>query len=261
MLTRSFSCFHGISVEAERHLWKSGCLSWDYLRDIQGLLSPRKVADLVKQQPELQSALSGRVADYFIKRLPVGHRMRVWSDFHTGIGFLDVETSGLDHSSELTVIGLWQAGQMLRFVRDINLYKFLEALGGIEVLVTFNGKRFDWPVISKTFGLSNSPPHIDLMHEARVFGLAGGLKEIEHKIGFTRLPEEDGDGESAAGLWSSYVASSRNGADLEKLLKYNDTDVRSLILLSRVLLKRSFDGYQAPLPSLPPSPYSFHSVL
>lgn len=261
MLTRSFCCFHGISVEAERHLWKSGCLSWNYLRDIQRLLSPRKAADLARQQPELQAALSGRIADYFIKRLPVGHRMRIWSDFHKGVGFLDVETSGLDHCSELTVIGLWQAGQMLRFVRDINLHKFLEALSGIEVLVTFNGKRFDWPVISRTFGLSNSPPHIDLMHEARVFGLAGGLKEIEKKIGFIRLPAEDGDGESAARLWRSYVASSRNRRHLKKLLKYNDADVRSLILLSRVLLKRSFDGFQVPLPSLPPSPYSLHSVL
>ena len=107
MLVRSLCCFRGISAEAERKLWRAGCLTWDQLPLVRHILSLRKSADMVAQLPELRSALSGRVADYFLKRLPVGRRLRVLPEFADGVAFLDVETTGLGLRDKLTVIGLW----------------------------------------------------------------------------------------------------------------------------------------------------------
>ncbi len=259
MLARSLCCFRGISTAAERRLWRAGCLTWDHIPRIRHALSPHKVTDLSKQMPELRAALSGRVADYFIKRLPLGHRMRIWPDFAAGVAFMDIETTGLGKDDVLTVIGLWQAGRMFNFVRGQNLSEFLNILRKIEVLVTFNGIRFDWPVVAQSFGLTCSPPHIDLMHEIRVFGYAGGLKKIERILGIKRAPDEDGDGAGAAFLWRRHLAAPADKTNLARLLKYNAADVRALLLLSRLILKRSFDGYMAPLPDLPPAPYNFHS--
>jgi hypothetical protein len=94
VLTRSFCCFRGISAEAERKLWRLGCWSWDDLRRAGRALSPRKAEDLKAQLPVLRAAFDGGVADVFLRRLPVGHRLRVWPDFEPGTTFLDVETTG-----------------------------------------------------------------------------------------------------------------------------------------------------------------------
>jgi uncharacterized protein YprB with RNaseH-like and TPR domain len=248
MLTRSFCCFRGISAGAERKLWRAGCLTWEQLPLAGRMLSSRKTLDLASQLPEVRSALTGRVADYFIKRLPVGHRLRVCPEFAEGVAFLDVETTGLGLRDKLTVIGLWQAGRLRHFVFGRNLGEFLEVWRKIEVLVTFNGARFDLPVLMRTFGLTCPPPHIDLMCESKSYGYSGGLKSIERSLGIRRKGDEDGDGGDAVMLWKLYK---ENGdyVSLERLLRYNTRDVMSLLALAGVLLKRSFDGYPGPLPA------------
>jgi uncharacterized protein YprB with RNaseH-like and TPR domain len=244
MLTHGFCCFRGISAAAERKLWQAGCMTWDYLPRAGRALSSRKAADLARQLPAARAALSGRVADYFLSRLPAGHRLRVWPDFAEGVAFLDVETTGLGLTDRLTVIGIRQGKDVRQFVQDRDLHVFLEVWRQIEVLVTYNGTRFDLPVLARTFGLSSMPPHIDLMHEARVFGYAGGLKSIERALGIVRGPEETGDGESAVRFWQDYEAG--DPAALDRLLHYNERDVDTLRVLARVILRRSFDGYPGP---------------
>lgn len=250
MLTHSLCCFRGISAEAERKLWRAGCLTWDYLPRIGKALSSRKTADLVAQAPELRAALTGRVADYFLQRLPVGHRLRVWPEFGDGVAFLDVETTGLGPRDQLTVIGLSQGGRASCFVQGRDLHGFLEVWRKIEVLITFNGARFDLPVVARTFGLKSLPPHIDLMHEARAYGYGGGLKAIEHSLGIQRAVDEDGDGELAVLLWRRHVDEG-DDASLTRLLRYNARDVKSLVTLAGAVLNRSVDGYPGPLPSFP----------
>jgi len=246
MLTRSFCCFRGLSAGAERKLWRAGCLTWEQLPLAGRILSPRKALDLTRQLPELKSALKGRVADCFLKRLPVGHRLRIWPEFTEGAAFLDVETTGLGRRDELTVIGLWQAGRMRHFIRGQNLCEFLEVWRKIEVLVTFNGTRFDLPVLMRTFGLTCPPPHIDLMFESKPYGYSGGLKSIERSLGIRREADEAGDGGDAVSLWRSHEKG--DTASLARLIRYNTRDVLSLVALSGILLKRSFDGYPGPLP-------------
>ena len=239
-----------MSPDAEKKLWRAGCLNWDGLSASNRVISDRKLTDLMGQLPVSVAALEGRVADYFLKRLPVGHRLRLLPDFATSIGFLDVETTGLGPRDKLTVVGLWRDGNLTQFVKGRNLADFMREWRRIEVLVTFNGRRFDWPVLAREFGLRCEPPHIDLMEEARAHGFIGGLKVIERYLGVTRDETEKGDGMEAVRLWNDY----RAGGDircLDKLMRYNAKDVTSLVLLTVWLWRRSMEGYLAPIPSLP----------
>jgi hypothetical protein len=248
MLTRSLCCFRGISATAERKLWRAGCLSWADFARIGTRLSPRKAADLARQWPAAKAALAGRVADYFLTRLPVGCRTRVWPDVGAGMAFLDVETTGLGPRDAPAIFGIWQAGRLRQFVAGRDLEALLECWRGIEVLATFGGTRFDVPVVARTFRLSCRPPHIDLMHEARAYGYVGGLKAIERALGIRRSADEEGDGETAARLSRRWLEHG-DAAALSRLLLYNARDVRTLPILAHRLLRRSFDAYPGPLPA------------
>ena len=250
MLTHSLCCFRGISAEAERRLWRRGCLAWDQLPRAGHALSSRKGADVVAQLPLLRAALDGGVADLFLGRLPLGHRLRVWPNFACGTTFLDVETTGLGPQDELTVIGVYRDGCQQTFVRGRNPADFLRIWRQTSVLVTFNGARFDWPVLARAFGLASLPPHIDLLAEARAFGYAGGLKAIERALGVRRREGEAGDGELAVSLWRQF-ANNGSEASLSHLLRYNAQDVRSLVVLAREVLRRSMDPYPGPRLAVP----------
>lgn len=247
MLTRSFCCFRGVSPEAERRLWQSGCLDWRGLVRAGRPFSAQTMASLAARLPEARAALRGRAADYFLSRLPVGYRLRVWPEFGDGIAFLDVETTGLDRAAEITLIGVLHAGRFQAYVRDRDLHLFLERWREIEVLITFNGARFDVPLLMKTFGMRIMPPHIDLLDEARVFGYRGGLKAIEHKLGVARDPNETGDGRQAVNWWMDFKETNSEES-LGRLIRYNERDVRSLELLARKIFTSTFTNFPGPLP-------------
>ena len=95
MITRSLSCFRGISPVAESKLWRAGCLSWDGVTLLGKALSERKRLDVVSQLPLLRAALDGRVADVFVHRFPVGQRLRILPEFAGG---------ARDHRRELSAL-------------------------------------------------------------------------------------------------------------------------------------------------------------
>lgn len=97
--------------------------------------------------------------------------------------FLDIETTGLSSSVPLFLIGALHAGNeasgsklelfLARTKREERaaIAAFLELVEG-KTLVSFNGKRFDWPFIegrALRHGLKISTPraHFDLLHLAR----------------------------------------------------------------------------------------------
>lgn len=250
MLTHSFCCFRGVSVEAERKLWAAGCLEWRQLGFATHVFSARKQKAILGQLAEMQTALSARLAGYFLARLPCGYRLRAWPTFRERTLFVDIETTGLGRDACITVIGVWRDGVLEHFVRGINLEQFLRVAGEAELVVSFNGVRFDWPAIEREFGCTLAVPHIDLLHEARAHGYAGGLKHIEQLVGIVRTEEEEGDGMLAVELWRHYEAH-REKAALRRLLAYNACDVTSLVFLARRLLGRTMEAYPGPKISLP----------
>lgn len=144
--------------------------------------------------------------------------------------YLDIETS---YDGALTVVGLWRPhGGLSQWVSpDIDSVELLEALSGAQALYTYNGHRFDLPVIHRRLGLNLRRLFAsrDLMYDCWRRGLYGGLKAVERQLGIPRsLPHLDG--RDAMRLWAAYVDRGEEEA-LELLLRYNREDVENLDLL------------------------------
>jgi len=213
----------------------------------ESLLSATKHAAVQSQIPYFEAAFDARSADFFVNRLPVGHKLRIFPAFSSEAAFLDIETTGFSRRSVITVIGVLRNGAVETFVRGRNLPDFIRVWQEIGVLLTFNGTRFDLPFLMREFGLNTHPAHIDLRSEAKHWGYCHGLKEIERQLGYMRVKEETGNGEQAVALWNDFVASGCED-HLNKLQAYNTRDVRSLHLLARHVWKLSCQNYDAPHP-------------
>jgi DNA polymerase III epsilon subunit-like protein len=118
------------------------------------------------------------------------------------------------------------------------------------MIVSFNGKAFDWPLLAGRFVMNGQPaprppPHLDLLHVAR--RIHGGrlercnLKHLEsHVLGYVR--EEDIEGALVAERYLQYLRSSE-AALLGQVIEHNRWDVLSMAALLNL--------YGQPLPRLP----------
>jgi uncharacterized protein YprB with RNaseH-like and TPR domain len=149
--------------------------------------------------------------------------------------YLDIETSW---AGEITVIGVYRPGigtsQLVRPLADARA--LAELLEGAERLVTYNGSRFDLPVIHRRLGLRllDGFAHSDLMLHCWRHQLKGGLKRVEATLGIQR-DTEGIDGLAAMRLWEEHCAGSREA--LETLLRYNREDIENLEILEARLLE------------------------
>lgn len=156
--------------------------------------------------------------------------------------YLDIETTGLSATSgAITVVGVYLCdGKSSRCVqlvgRDITRYSLLEALEGVNVIYTYNGRRFDLPFINIQLGvnLEEMFAHRDLMFDCWRCNLRGGFKAVERQLGIPRKLVEV-DGRMAVRLWWRYVDSFDLEA-LDTLLAYNKEDVVNLKELKERLL-------------------------
>ena len=144
--------------------------------------------------------------------------------------YLDIETS-LHH--DITVIGVFLAGRGTRQlvggeISDVSLARIVE---GAKRLYTFNGDRFDLPLIRRKLHLDlrQIVPTHDLMYDCWAKSLYGGLKAVERKLGIQRtFPEVNGL--MAPLLWRRYETMGDRDA-LTLLLAYNREDVENLEIL------------------------------
>jgi hypothetical protein len=107
-----------------------------------------------------------------------------WRAIPERVAFFDLETCGLAGSAVFLAGLLWQLDGRLAvemfLARDYSeesavLAALWRRLAGIETLVTFNGKSFDWPMVVDRSrrhllgrGAVVAPPrHVDLLHLAR----------------------------------------------------------------------------------------------
>jgi uncharacterized protein len=130
--------------------------------------------------------------------------------------FLDTETTGLAGGTGtyafLVGVGWWEAGRFVveqYFMRDHGeepslLAGLLDRMRERRVLVTFNGKSFDWPLLQTRYRMTRAgtvaepEAHLDLLHPARrLWRLSLGsvaLTQLEtHVLGFDRggdIPSE-----------------------------------------------------------------------
>ncbi len=143
--------------------------------------------------------------------------------------FLDIETTGLSHYyDEITVVGWSLDGHSKSYVKGDPESHLHGAFDDADVMITFNGIRFDARFIRNEFPEVALPlHHIDLMYLARRVGLTGGQKAIEQELGISIREAVDGiDGFAAVLLWHQYLRGDLEA--LEKLLLYNRADIAAM---------------------------------
>lgn len=230
MLTETFVHLPGIGPRIEHRFWIEGIDSW-YKAMVsqppQGISSRRweELRDLVE---ESHRCLEMNDFRYFAERLKPGFHWRAWPDFRDRVGYLDIETTGIGHWSEVTVVGVYDGVRVHQFVAGDNLDQLPDLLEQFAIIVTFNGSTFDLPFLRRRFaGLPLDQLHFDLRYGLRRLGEKGGLKAIERRFGLTREEDIEGlSGEDAVRLWAEYQSGKE--ASLDLLLRYNAADVVNL---------------------------------
>jgi len=144
--------------------------------------------------------------------------------------YLDIETS---FHRDITVVGIYYPpDELIQLVGDeIHQTNLILALDKAERVCTYNGSRFDLPVIRRRTGLDVAMLflHHDLMFDCWRRGLRGGLKRVEEILGIRR-DSAGMNGLDAMRLWEAYRTAGDTEA-LEVLLQYNRDDVVNLNIL------------------------------
>jgi uncharacterized protein YprB with RNaseH-like and TPR domain len=170
--------------------------------------------------------------------------------------FLDTETTGLAGGTGtypfLVGIAWWDAGGLQVeqfFMRDFSeehslLHELAARLADRPVLVTFNGKTFDWPLLENRFTMTRciSTPrlaaHLDLLHPARaLWKLRLGsvrLVELERRVlDAPRLGWHREDDIASALIPQYYFDYLRGGprGPIVGIVRHNQMDLRGLATL------------------------------
>src|SRR3989454_10162198 len=170
--------------------------------------------------------------------------------------FLDTETTGLagGTGTYAFLIGLawWDAGGLQVeqfFMRDFAeehslLHELAARVDERPVLVTFNGKSFDWPLLENRFTMTRSiavprlAAHLDLLHPARALWKLrlGSVRLVElerHVLDAPRLGWHRENDVSSALIPQFYFDYLRGGPaePLAAVVRHNQMDLRGLAAL------------------------------
>ena len=145
--------------------------------------------------------------------------------------FLDIETTGLSpYQCDISVVGILTRGAYIGLVSgfDLTPEALCYVLKDVDILYTFNGRRFDIPFVRKKMemDLEEGKAHIDVLYQCRSVGLRGGQKIVERTLCLSRS-QECPDGRAAARLGKRWLKHGDLGA-LEILMRYNEDDLRNL---------------------------------
>jgi uncharacterized protein YprB with RNaseH-like and TPR domain len=170
--------------------------------------------------------------------------------------FLDTETTGLagGTGTYAFLVGLawWDAGGLQveqLFMRDFSeehslLHELAARIAERPVLLTFNGKSFDWPLLESRFTMTRAiaaprlAAHLDLLHPARALWKLrlGSVRLVElerHVLDAPRLGWRRDD-DVASSLIPQYYFDYLRGGPAEPLagvVRHNQMDLRGLAAL------------------------------
>jgi uncharacterized protein len=183
--------------------------------------------------------------------------------------FLDTETTGLAGGTGtyafLVGIAWWDAGGLQIeqfFMRDLDeehslLLELSERMAQRPVLVTFNGKCFDWPLLETRYRMTRSIPaftpevHLDMLHPARqLWKLRLGtvrLKDLERCVLAERgrsldlSRHDDIDSSLIPQIYFDYLRGSP-AEPLVGIFRHNQMDLRGLAALAGKIFSLLDDG-------------------
>lgn len=243
MLEHTFVHLPGVGTGIETALWKRGVTTWTEF------LSERRVARISDERKARMDAvllegcerLKESDSRYFRAKLHEKHMWRLLRDFRPGTIYLDIETTGISLRAPVTVVGVHAGNKTHTLVKGRNLDgRTLGAiLSAADLVVTFNGKGFDMPVLRAQFpGWIPDVPHVDLRHLLARLGHHGGLKSIERSLGVLRDRRvEMMTGADAVYLWRLWETKGKSNA-LDLLIEYNAADCENLKTLADYAYER-----------------------
>jgi uncharacterized protein YprB with RNaseH-like and TPR domain len=241
MLEKTFVHIPGIGYTTERRLWQRGIDCWEKALDRDtppGSFSGERW-DVVRDHARcsIQSLAAGNHS-WFAEQLAPKDHWRAYNNFRHRIAYIDIETNGAYYPGSITVIGVYDGGDVKSFIKGQNMAEFEDEIAKYSMLVTFNGATFDLPFLRRAFPrVSWDHLHVDLRFVLSSLGHKGGLKAIEMDLGIMRDYELRGiGGEDANYLWQEYRRGSQEA--LELLVKYNAADVENLETLLQMAYPR-----------------------
>ena len=201
---------------------------------------------------------------YFAGTLPSSQHWRMFPEFRSEVAYLDIETTGMaGPDNHLTTVALYNGRDVSYYVKDQNLHRFRDDIAAYKLVVTYNGKCFDVPMIERYLGIRMPRAHIDLRFVLGSLGFKGGLKGCEKQLGLDRGELDGVDGFFAVVLWHDYQTSGNIHA-LETLLAYNILDAVNLesLMVQAYNLKLKdtpFEDYlRLPEPRAVENPFTAH---
>jgi len=234
MIKNTFLILEGISNKTEQNLWNYNIKDWNTFLNTQTIkgINLKRKGYYDRKLKQAISQLYNLNSEYFTNLLPLAEHWRLYEFFKQEAVFLDIETSGVESNSYITVIGLFDGTKTKTMVKDINLdFNVLKKeLKNYKLIITFNGNTFDIPFLEKYCpGLFPNIPKIDLRHLCARVDLRGGLKQIEKKLNIKRSNKivEQLYGGDAIKLWRKWKATG-DRYFLNLLVEYNEEDVINL---------------------------------
>jgi uncharacterized protein len=264
MLRHTFCYLPGVAARTEQRLWAAGLTTWE--EALAGALPPSAPGRRLQAEALRESVRRHGLADlaWFDARLPAAQSWRLFGEFRGHCAYLDVETTGMAAADSVTTVALYDGRSVRTYVRGHNLHDFARDVQAYRLLVTYNGKSFDLPVLRRCLGCRLDQAHIDLRHVLAGLGLRGGLKACERQVGLARPGLEEIDGYVAVLLWHAYRRR-QDQRSLETLLAYNVQDAVNLEALMVHAQNANLDrlaaapfaaGYRLPPPAAPANPFT-----
>jgi uncharacterized protein YprB with RNaseH-like and TPR domain len=252
-----------LGLKAEQRLWAAGAVSWEAWAQGEAVLGGRRREVVARHVEESQRQLVEKNPAFFAATLPTGELWRMYPEFRDAVAYVDIETTGLGgYGDHITTIALYDGRTIRHYVHGRNLADFARDIRDYRLLVTYNGKCFDLPILRASLGIPLDQAHLDLRYVLASLGYRGGLKGCERQLGLDRGDLADVDGYFAVLLWREYE---RHGSlpALETLLAYNIRDVVNLepLLIKAYNLKvaQTPFGPAATLGLAAPPPEPFHA--
>ena len=235
-IENSFIPIRGVGEKTERRLWEAGITHWE---EFDGSVVGPTTADRIREFVDVATDhLRRNNARFFHDSFPSGERWRLYQNFRDDALFFDIETTGLDAARhDVTTVSLHRGGDTETLIRgdDLDARRLRDHFADAQLIVSFNGARFDVPFLEDAFDVDIAAPHLDLMYPCRRLDLTGGLKAIEHEVGIDR-DRPDLAGEDAVRLWRQYERGDE--AALDTLVSYNREDTENLRNLADLVTER-----------------------
>ena len=191
MIESTFQLAPGLGPTRERALWRAGIARWsDFATSASGVKLPGRADRALRASIEdATGAFAARDADRLAALLPSREHWRLFDAFGDDAAYLDIETSDdVVGYAGISAIGVLDRGGVRLFLAGRDLQRFPDVARHWSMLVTFNGRSFDVPILRRAFPEWVPPRcHVDLRHVLSRLGHDGGLKAIERSLASLRL--------------------------------------------------------------------------